>query len=191
MDATFFSNIKFATLIGTNFCGLQQPFRVSVTNLTKKQGKSAAAAKSLQSCPTLCNPIDGSPPGSTVPGILQAKILEWAAISSNAWKWKVKVKSLSRVQLLATPWTAAYMLLHPWDFPGKSTGVGCHCLLQGKPTLLLIDLDHSCWLERLLRPDTWLHTTAPPSSAQPLQKSAIWSYRKFQPRDAEKPGVLW
>ena len=70
---------------------------------------AAAAAKSLQSCPTLCNPIDGSPPGSAVPGILQARTLEWVAISfSNAWKWKVKVKSLSRVQLFATRWTAAY-----------------------------------------------------------------------------------
>ena len=69
----------------------------------------AAAAKSLQTCPTLCNPIDGSPPGSPIPGILQARTLEWAAISfSNAWKWKVKVKSLSRVRPLATPWTAAY-----------------------------------------------------------------------------------
>ena len=69
----------------------------------------AAAAKSLQSCPTLCNPIDGSPPGSPVPVILQARTLEWVAISfSNAWKWKVKVKSLSRIQLLATPWTAAH-----------------------------------------------------------------------------------
>ena len=68
-----------------------------------------AAAKSLQSCPTLCDSIDGSPPGSPVPEILQARILEWVAISfSNTWKWKVKVKSLSRVQLLATPWTAAY-----------------------------------------------------------------------------------
>ena len=65
-------------------------------------------AKSLQSCPTLCDPIDGSPPGSPVPGILQARTLEWVAISfSNAWKGKVKVKSLSGIQLLATPWTAA------------------------------------------------------------------------------------
>ena len=70
---------------------------------------AAAAAKSLQSCPTLCNPIDGSPPGSSVPGILQARTLEWVAISfSNAWKWKVKVKSLSRFRLVATPWTAAH-----------------------------------------------------------------------------------
>ena len=70
---------------------------------------AAAAAKSLQSCPTLCGPIDGSPPGSPFPGILQARTLEWVAISfSSAWKWKVKVKSLSRVRLLATPWTAAH-----------------------------------------------------------------------------------
>ena len=69
----------------------------------------AAAAKSLQSCPSLCDPIDGSPPGSPVPGILQARTLEWVAISfSNAWKWRVKVKLLSHVQLLAIPWTAAY-----------------------------------------------------------------------------------
>ena len=69
----------------------------------------AATAKLFQSCPTLCNPIDGSPPGSPIPGILQARTLEWVAISfSNAWKWKVKVKSLSRVWLLAIPWTEAY-----------------------------------------------------------------------------------
>ena len=70
---------------------------------------AAAAGKLLQSCPTLCDPIDGSPTGSAVPGILQARTLEWVAISfSNAWKWKVKVKSLSRVRLCATPWTAAH-----------------------------------------------------------------------------------
>ena len=70
---------------------------------------NAAAAKSRQSCPTLCDPIDGSPPGSAVPGILQARTLEWVAISfSNAWKWKVKVKSLSCGWLFATPWTEAY-----------------------------------------------------------------------------------
>ena len=70
---------------------------------------AAAAAKSLQPCPTLCDPIDGSPPGSPVPGILQARTLEWVAISfSNAGKGKVKVKTLSRVRLFVTPWTAAY-----------------------------------------------------------------------------------
>ena len=72
--------------------------------------KASAAAKSLQLCPTLCDPIDGSPPGSPVPGILQARTLEWVAISfPNAWKWKVKVKSLSCVRLLVTPRTAAYL----------------------------------------------------------------------------------
>ena len=137
-----------------------------------------AAAKSLQSCLTLCDPRDGSPPGSAIPGILQARTLEGVSISfSNAWKWKVKVKSLSRFRLFTTPWTAAHQappsmgfskkeywsgvpfpspmleseklkwsrsvqsdslwphglqptkLLHPWAFPGKSTGVGWHCLL--------------------------------------------------------------
>ena len=69
----------------------------------------AAAAKSLQSCLTLWDPIDSSPPGSPIPGILQARTLEWVAISfSKAWKWKVNVKSLSHVQILATPWTAAH-----------------------------------------------------------------------------------
>ena len=70
---------------------------------------AATAAKLLQSCPTLCDPIDGSPPGSPIPGILQARTLEWVAISfSNARKWKVKMKSLSRVWLFVTPWTTAY-----------------------------------------------------------------------------------
>ena len=78
---------------------------------------AAAAAKSLQSCPTLCDPIDSSPPGSPVPGILQARRLEWVAISfSNVWKWKVKVKSLSRVRPSATPWTAAYQAPPPMGF---------------------------------------------------------------------------
>ena len=84
----------------------------SVTHL------AATAAKSLQSCPTLCNPIDSSPPGSPVPGILQARTLEWVAISfSNAWKGKVKGKSLSRVQLLVTPWTAARQAPLSMGFP--------------------------------------------------------------------------
>ena len=70
---------------------------------------TAAATKLLQSCLTLYNPRDGSPPGSPVPGILQARTLEWVAISfSNAWKWKVKIKSLSCVRLVATSWTGAY-----------------------------------------------------------------------------------
>ena len=80
-----------------------------VLNVSTGFRNSAAAAKPLQSCPTLCDPIDGSPLGSSVTRILQARILEWVAISfSNAWKWKAKVKSLSHARLLATPWTAAY-----------------------------------------------------------------------------------
>ena len=78
---------------------------------------AAAAAKLFHSCLTLCDPIEGSPPGSLVPGILQARTLQWVAISfSNAWKWKVKVKSLSRVRLFATPWTAAYQGPPPMGF---------------------------------------------------------------------------
>ena len=102
------------------------------TNTTwEGQLHGTAAAKSLQSCPTLCDPIDSSPPGSPVPGILQARTPEWAAISfSNAWKWKVKGKSLSRVWLFTTPRTAAYQAPRSMDFPGKNTGVGCHCLLR-------------------------------------------------------------
>ena len=102
----------------TEACGLLGEARswcwnVSLENSCKWMfsdiSTAAAAAKSLQSCPTLCDPIDGSPPGSSIPGILQARILEWVAISfSNAWKWKGKVKSLSHVRLLATPWTAAH-----------------------------------------------------------------------------------
>ena len=84
----------------------------------RRTAAAAAAAMSLQSCPTLCYPIDGSPPASPVPGIFQERTLEWAAISfSNAWKWKVKVKSLSRVQPSATPWTAAFQAPPSMGFP--------------------------------------------------------------------------
>ena len=84
----------------------------------KSEITSAAAAKSLQSCPTLCDPIDGGLPDSPVPGILQARTLEWVAISfPNAWKWKVKVKSLSRIRLFATAWTAAYQAPPSMGFP--------------------------------------------------------------------------
>ena len=81
----------------------------SSTKQESSRKTSAAPAKLLQSCLTLSHPIDGSPPGSPVPGILQARTLEWTAISScNAGTWKMKVKMLSCVWLLATPWTAAF-----------------------------------------------------------------------------------
>ena len=95
---------------------------------------AATAAKLLQSCPILCNPIDGSSSGSPVPGVLQARTLEWVAISfSNAWKWKVKVKSLSRARLLATPWTAAYQA-------PPSTGFSRQEYWSGSPLPSPIDL---------------------------------------------------
>ena len=90
---------------------------VFLTAVSQPLSFCAAAAKSLQSGPTLCDLRDSRPPGSPVPGILQARTLEWIAISfSNAWKWKVKVKSLSRVRLLATTWTAAYQAPPPMGF---------------------------------------------------------------------------
>ena len=104
--------------------------KISIILLTNISFITAAAAKLLQLCLILSGPIDGSPQGSSVPGILQARTLQWIAISfSNEWKWKVKVKSLSPVRLFATPWTAAYQAPPSMGFPGKSTGVGCHCLL--------------------------------------------------------------
>ena len=84
-------------------------FMVWATSKVLNVPAAATAAKSLRSCLTLCDPRDSSPPGSPVPGILQARTLEWVAISfSNAWKGKVKMKSLSRVRPSATPWTAAF-----------------------------------------------------------------------------------
>ena len=103
--------VLFRNWVTSNF---QTSFTKTVLQLPNKtedqyNWQRAAAAKSFQSCLTLCDPTDGSSPGSPVPGILQARTLEWVAISfSNAWKWKVKVKSLRCVRLLATPWTAAY-----------------------------------------------------------------------------------
>ena len=92
---------------------------------------AAAAAKSLQSFPTLCNPIDGSSPGSPVPGILQARTLEWVAISfSNAGKWTVKVSCSVASDSSRPHGLQPTRLLCPWDVPGKSTRVGCHCVLQ-------------------------------------------------------------
>ena len=124
-----------------SICSGIQPFLLNKWS----SAAAAAAAKSLQSCPTLCDPIDRSPSGSPILGILQARTLEWVAISfSNALKWKVKVKSLSCVRLLATPWTSAHQAPPPWNSPGKSTGVGCHCLLWNDPHMLVKCESVSC-----------------------------------------------
>ena len=84
---------------------------------------AAAAAESLQSCPTLCDPRDGSPPGENT-GVGCHFLLQ--CMKSEKWKWSRSVMS----ELFATPWTATYQAPPPWDFPGKNTGMGCHCLLR-------------------------------------------------------------
>ena len=132
---------------------------------------AAAAAKSLQSCLTLCDPITGSPPVSPVSGFLQARALEWVAISfSNAWKWKVKMKSLSRVWLPALQLTR---LLRPWDFPGKSTGVGRHCLLHY--------WDDSCWIW------LWVVDSYRSLPAEPLKVRWILVLSSCSPWTGKKP----
>ena len=104
---------------------------------------AAAAGKSLQSCPTLSDLRDGSPPGSPIPGILQARTLEWVAIPfSNAWKWKVKVKSFSCVQLFATPRTAAYQAPSSMGFSRKEYWSGSPL---PSPKLILDEKKHSNW----------------------------------------------
>ena len=117
------------------------------------QRHAAAAAKLLQSCPTLCDPIDGSPSGSSVPGILQARTLEWVGISfSNAWKWKVKVKSLSHIWVLATPWTAAH---------------------QAPPSMGFSRQEYWSWVPL---PSPTLHEKLPANPVLTiLQLSSIWS----------------
>ena len=113
---------------------------------------AAAAAKSLQSCPTLCDPIDGSPPGFPVPAVLQARTLEWVAISfSNVWKWKGKVKSLSHVRLLATPWTAAYQAPPSMGFSGQKYWSGVPYIKNNSCQIML---ERNCLLNSQLR--TWL-----------------------------------
>ena len=132
-------------------------FLNSETFDAQKFPAAAAAAKSLQSCLNLCDPIDSSPPGPPVPGILQARTLEWVAISfSNAWKWKVKGKSLSHVWLFGTPWTAAYQAPPSMGFStqeywsrvplpspvysSKEAQITSVCLFNSSPSMILITL---------------------------------------------------
>ena len=133
-----------------NHCGKQYVDSSKKKKKKKEKKKyrtttaATTAAKLLQSCPTLCNPRDGSPSGSAVPGILQARTLEWVAISfSNAWseKWKWSHSVMS--DFLWPHELQPTRLLHPWDFPGKSTGVGCHHLLRElphSPAIPLLDI---------------------------------------------------
>ena len=108
---------------------------------------AAAAAKSFQSCLILCDPIDGNPPGSPVPGILQARTLEWVAISfSNAWKWKVKVKSFSRVRLSATPWTVAHQAPPSMGFSRQEYWSGVLLLVLVGMWIRLAVFDFELWL---------------------------------------------
>ena len=96
-----------------NWCFWTMMLQKTIESPLDSKAAAATAAKSLQSCPTLCDPIGDSPLGSPVPGILQARTQDWVAISfSNAWKWKVKVKSLSHVRLFATPWTEIKPIYH-------------------------------------------------------------------------------
>ena len=123
-----------------------------------------ATAKSLQSCLTLCDPIDGSPPGSPVPGILQARTLEWVAVSfSNAWKWKVKVKLLSRVWLIATPWTAAYQAPLPMGLSRQEYWSGVPLSSLWEPHQIR-SVAQSC---PTLRPHESQHARPPCSSPTP------------------------
>ena len=128
----------------TSFCGdimFSLLLYIIRSRITSWNCNVAAVAKSLQSCPTLWDPIDGSPPGSPVPGILQARTLEWVAISFyNAWKWKVKVKSLSRVQLFMTPWTAAHQALPPMGFARQEYRSGLPL-----PSPEIVMGEHKCW----------------------------------------------
>ena len=119
----------------------------SWTSKSLRTVTAAAAAKSLQSCPTPCNPIDGSPPGPAVPGILQARTLEWVAISfSNSRQWKVKGKSLSRVRLFVTPWTAAYQAPPSMGFSRQEYWSG----LPLRTVIAVTKLRFACSLEEKL-----------------------------------------
>ena len=142
------SSIQSAkTRLGAD-CGSDHELLIAKFRLKlKKVGKTtrtfaAAAAKVLQSCWTLCDPIEGSSPGSPVPGILQARTMEWVAISfSNAWKWKVKVKSLSHVWLLLTPWTAAYQAPLSMEFSRQEYWSGLPLWPKSNPLWLYSESD--------------------------------------------------
>ena len=131
---------------------------------------TTTTTKSFQSCPTLCNPIDGSPPGSAIPGILQARTLEWVAISfSNAWKWKVKGKSLSRVQPSATPWTAAHQAPPSMGFSRQKYWSGVP-LPSPNSNLVSKNKLCVCYLQR------WLHWESILRGFSMPRKKEVWFF---------------
>ena len=136
---------------------------------TQTHNAAAAAAKSLQSCPTLWDPIDGSPPDSPIPGILQARTLEWVVISfSNAWKWKWKgSRSVVSDSVRPHRWQSTRHH-HPWDSPGKNTGVGCHFLLQCMEVKSESEVAQSC--PTLLDP---MDCSLPGSSVQGIFQARV------------------
>ena len=169
------------------FCILEWFLYFSV----KDRVAAATAAKLLQLCPTLCDPIDGSPPGSPVPGILQARTLEWGAISfSNAWKWKVKVKSLSRVRLLATPWTAPHQAPPPLGFSRQEYWSGVPLPSPGRDTIQPITLDLEPKTAQSNKISHWengdILTTQPLASRLPASTNRTRGWRK---RHSEHPHV--
>ena len=143
----------------------------------------AAAAKSLQSCPTLCDPTDSSSPGSPVPGILQARTLEWVAISfSNSWKWKVKVKSLSCVRLFVTPWTAAYQAPLSMGFSRQEYWSGLP--LPSPKMFRLVHNIPCCYVTSVMsdsvRPHRWQPTRLPCPWDSPGQNTGVGCYFLLQ-----------
>ena len=128
-EATRLDSVSLARkIVIISLCVWSQPW---IFLSAKLRNNPKLASESLQWCLTFCDSMDCSPPSCSVHGILQARTLEWVAISfPSAWKWKVKAKSLSCVWLFATHGLQPTRLLRPWDFPDKSTGVGCHRLLR-------------------------------------------------------------
>ena len=141
--------------------------------LPSQDSSAAAAAEWLQWCPTLCDTRDGSPPGSPIPGILQTRTLEWVAISfSNAWKWKVKVKSLSHVQLFTTLWTAAYQAPLSTGFSRQEywSGVPLHSPEDSSSPLENYKLNSPEWLGRAAR--IYIHVYTHTHTPIPLRRFA-------------------
>ena len=158
---------------------------------------AAAAAKSLQSCPTLCDPIDGSPPGSLVPGILQERTLEWVAISfSNAWKWKVKVKLLSRGWPSAIPWTAAFQAPPSMGFSRQEYWSGVPLpslsdLLDVAKLLCKVDVPTYALIGRKRDPDTWGWKTEilPTQGAYSEMHGCIFTKCSCSPAKSSPPAI--